>query len=383
MTSWKELFQLPEEIHYFNHAYMAPLPEPVERAGIDGVRFKREPWKVVPEDFFQTAQTVRQKFAGLVNCAGHEVAIIPSASYGLSAACQNVDPALGNHAITVAQEFPSGYYAVQRWCRKNAKTLKVITPLSLGENKSKLWNDQLLEAINRDTAMVVLSSIHWTDGTCFDLEAIGKRCLETNTAFIVDGTQSVGAMPINLQNVHLDALVCAAYKWLCGPYSSALAYYGERFHRGEPLEISYLNKEGAVHFHKLIEYTDVYEKGAARFNMGEFSQFIHLPMLAASLDVVQSCDPQNIQQWGYQLTSSMVNNLKERGCIIGDAAGRGAHILGIGLPEGNNIEAIIQELKQHHFFVSRRGNSLRLSIHLYNTKEEVEALEKIIISQLL
>ena len=94
---------------------MSPLPHTVEFAGLDGVRFKREPWKITPDHFLMGAMEVRTKFAKLLVCPAHQIAIIPSTSYGLSAACSNVDPNRGSHAITVAEEFPSGYYAAEAW----------------------------------------------------------------------------------------------------------------------------------------------------------------------------------------------------------------------------------------------------------------------------
>jgi selenocysteine lyase/cysteine desulfurase len=380
MTNWKELFQLPTDIHYFNHAYMSPLPQTVEAAGIEGVQFKREPWKITPNHFFDGAMEVRKKFAQLLVCPAHQTAIIPSASYGLSAACSNVDANSGSHAITVAEEFPSGYYAAEAWCKKHQKTLKVIAPPPTFENRSKKWNEKLLEAIHADTAMVVVSAIHWTDGTRFDLEAIGQRCRETQTSLIIDGTQAVGAMPLDVGKIYADAVVCSAYKWLLGPYSMAMAYYGESFNDGQPLEISYLNKEGAIHFHKLVEYTDAYEKGAGRYNMGEFSQFIHVPMMSAALDLVTICDPEHIQQWSYQISDPLIKELQNNGCTIENKEGRGGHIFGVMLPGGQDPDTVIQLLRQNNFFVSRRGNALRISIHLYNTAEEAEEMASLITS---
>jgi selenocysteine lyase/cysteine desulfurase len=54
-----------------------------------------------------------------------------------------------------------------------------------------------------NTAAVLISSIHWTDGTLFDLRKIGERCREVNALFIVDGTQSVGALPIDVKECKL------------------------------------------------------------------------------------------------------------------------------------------------------------------------------------
>ena len=77
--------------------------------------------------------------------------------------------------------------------------------------------------------------MHWTDGTLFDLAAIGERCREVGAALVVDATQSVGALDFDVQAVQPDVLIVATYKWLLGPYSLSLAYFGPRFDDGEPL----------------------------------------------------------------------------------------------------------------------------------------------------
>lgn len=69
MHCQKQLFQLPDDIHYLNCGYMSPLLKSVEEKGIKGMRRKRNPASVRPEDFFKDVKLVREKFAEMVNCA--------------------------------------------------------------------------------------------------------------------------------------------------------------------------------------------------------------------------------------------------------------------------------------------------------------------------
>ncbi len=120
------------------------------------------------------------------------------------------------------------------------------------------WNSRIIEAIDADTALVALPHVHWTDGTQFDLVEIGRRAREVGAALVVDGTQSVGALPFDVQIVQPDALICSAYKWLLGPYSIALGYFGSRFDNGVPLEETWLGRLGSEDFTKLINYQSQY-----------------------------------------------------------------------------------------------------------------------------
>ena len=59
-------------------------------------------------------------------------------------------------------------------------------------------------------------------------------------------------MPFDLDEIQPDALVCAGYKWLMGPYGSGLAYYGKYFDQGKPIEESWINKKVVMIFRTLL-----------------------------------------------------------------------------------------------------------------------------------
>lgn len=382
ISSFRHMFQLAEGVTYLNHAYMSPLPYQVEQAGIEGLKVKKEPWKITPAHFFEGALRVRNKFGQLINGLPERVAIIPSASYGLMAACNNIDPQQGDHGIVVAEEFPSGYYALEAWCQKNEKDLITVSAPKDVENRGSLWNERILNAINPQTAAIVLSSVHWTDGTKFDLEAISKKCKECEALLIVDGSQSIGAMPYDQEIIHADALICAGYKWLMGPYSSGLAYYGPAFDEGQPLEVSWLNKEGAIHFHQLTSYTPHFDSAAARYNVGEYSHFIHMPMIEAALDLLLEWTPAQIQQHGIQLSQHLESLLNKTDFKIEKISQRAGHIVGFRLPEQADIDGVLMALRESNIYVSRRGSSLRASFHLYNDQDDVNRLCNVLNSRI-
>lgn len=84
MKNQKHLFQLPEDFHYLNGAYMSPLLRSVEEIGIEALIRKRNPTSIQPKDFFGNAEILKSNFGKLVNCPAKQVAIIPAASYGLT-----------------------------------------------------------------------------------------------------------------------------------------------------------------------------------------------------------------------------------------------------------------------------------------------------------
>src|SRR5260370_26747486 len=90
---------------------------------------------------------------------------------------------------------------------------------STGASRAALWNDAVVRAIDSNTVLVAVEPAHWTDGTLFHLEMIGARCREVGAAFVVDATQTVGAMPFDVLRVQPDALVVHSYKSMLSNYS--------------------------------------------------------------------------------------------------------------------------------------------------------------------
>jgi selenocysteine lyase/cysteine desulfurase len=373
LKNQKHLFQLPSDIHYLNGAYMSPLLKSVEEVGISSLIQKRNPTSISPKDFFSLAEIARSNFGKLVNCPSDQVAIIPSASYGMASAIQNLPKDNGQTALIVSDEFPSGYYTIEKWCRENGKKLQIIDAPGGLKNRAEVWNQKILSQINKDTCAVVMSSIHWTDGTLFQLKEIGEKCKANEALLIVDGTQSVGALPIDVMDFHIDALVCAGYKWLMGPYSIGMAYYSKLFNEGNPLEESWMNRSNAQNFSQLTQFVDTYSAGAGRYNVGEFSNFTLLPMLNEALIQILKWDPANIQSYCQELTEPLVFFLKANGFWLEEEDFRAKHLFGILLPDSIDQQKLLQKLQERKIFVSVRGKAIRISFHLYNTDADIRA----------
>lgn len=370
----KHLFQLEEDIHYLNCAYKAPLLRTAEEAAIKALVKMRNPIHLIPSDYFDEAEEARRLFGEIVNCHASEVAIVPSTSYAFSSVLKNINPGKGYHALTIENEFPSDYFSIRRWCDENEAELKIISPNSDLKQLGEDWNEQILNSITEKTAVVILSSIHWMSGLRFDLEKIGRRCKKTGTKLIVDGTQSVGALPMDVKKYQIDALVCASYKWLFGPYSVALAYIGEAFNEGVPLEESWMNRTNAQDFSNLTNYDPIYKPNAGRYNVGQSSKLILMPMLIASLKQINEWTVSGIQEYCRQLIQPLLSYLKSLDIILEHESYFSNHLFSLPLPAIIDGELFKQRLNENKIMLSVRKDKLRISVNVYNTPEDIERL---------
>jgi selenocysteine lyase/cysteine desulfurase len=353
---------------------MSPLPRRTEQAGIAGMRRKRIPSTLSAADFFEDADAVRQAFGSLVTTDPSRVAIIPSASYGISAAARNCPARAGQNIVLTGEQFPSHVYPWKRLATSKGLEVRAIAPPTGPVERGRRWNERLWEAIDTATAVVAVPCFHWTDGTRFDLVRLGARAREVGAALVVDGTQSVGAAPFSVEEVKPDALIAASYKWLLGPYSLGAAYYGALFDEGEPLEETWLSRPGSDDFQRLVELKERYRPGAVRYDMGEVANFTLLPMFLASLQLLLEWSVPAIQHHCASLARDFLQSAKDLGLESDSDEWRGDHLFGLRLPRSVLTEQFQAELTRRKIHVSLRGNAVRISPHVYNDASDMGAL---------
>jgi len=374
LTCRRDDFSLPDDIRYLNCAYMSPLPRVAEEAGIQGILRKRAPMNIHASDFFTQCDEIRVRFASLVGVADpSRIAVIPSASYGVAVAARNLAVEQGQNIVLLHEQFPGNFYAWEKKAADCGAEIRTVIPPDCG-TRGAAWNERIIESIDPSTAIVTLPHVHWTDGTLFDLVAIGRRARDIGAALVIDATQSVGALPLDVGEVQPDALIVAAYKWLFGPYSTAVVYLGSRFDSGIPLEETWLGREGSEDFQNLVDYQDVYQPGVVRYDMGERANFILNPMLQASLDLLLEWTPEAVQAYCRKLVSPLIEASVSVGFSVEQDQWRADHIVGLRMPEGLEPEALKAELETRKIYASLRGSALRVSPHVYNDENDVGAL---------
>lgn len=374
LTCQREEFGLPADLHYLNCAYMGPLPMVTEEAGIAGIRRKRVPVSIHPADFFETSDELRRLFADLIGGSDPtRVAILPGVSYGIAIAARNLPVARGQNVVMTHEQFPGAVHAWTRAAAEAGAEVRFAAPPP-GPGRGAAWNEVLLEAIDTGTAVVAVPHVHWTDGTRFDLVEIGRRCREVGAALVVDGTQSVGALPFDVTEVRPDALIVAGYKWLLGPYSVGMGWFGERFDEGTPLEETWIGRAGSEDFQGLVNPREGYQPGAIRYDVAERSNFALLPMAAASLRLVSDWRPERIQAYCRELTREALAEVSDLGFTVEDEAWRGSHLFGLRMPEGMDLVTLRDALARRNVVASLRGTALRLSPNVYNDAADLEAL---------
>lgn len=368
MRSQRHLFDVPADVAYLNCAYMSPQLRAVTAAGEAAVRRMEHPWEIMADDFFTPAEELRGLFAQVVGAGGDAdgVALVPSVSYGVGVAVANLPLSEGEEVVVLDEQFPSHVYPWRAAAARVGARLRTVE-----RRPGRTWAEGVIEAVGPSTAVVAVPQVHWTDGSLVDLVAVGQAAREVEAALVVDVTQSLGAMPFDLAAIRPDFVVAAGYKWLLGPYSLGYLWVAPRWRQGTPIEFGWIVREGAEDFSRLVDYTDRLQAGARRFDVGERSNFVLIPMAEAALRQILSWGIPDIAGTVARLTGRIGELAAARGLEPTPPVGRGPHLLGIGIP-GGLPRGLAAALAERGVFVSVRGDSIRISPHLYNDESDVE-----------
>ncbi len=375
----EHLFDIPKEITYLNIASQSPAFKTVYQAGLEGLAQKSKPYTIHASDYFEPVKEVKQLFAKLIDAEDYNrIVTIPSVSYGIATIANNIKLKEGDEILIIDEQFPSNYYSWKKLADTNKAILKTVICPKEQENPTQQWNNDILNEINDNTALVAMGNIHWSNGRLFHLEAIRKKTKHHKTLLIIDGSQSIGALPFSVKEIQPDALVVAGYKWLFGPYGCAYAYYGDYFDNGVAIEENWANRLNSEYFSGLTNYESKYKSLANRYAAGQSGSFIYIKMQIAALKEVLKISPKDLQNYCNAISKDALYDLNKLGFYSDDPQQRAKHLFGIKVPKNIDLEILKNKLKMANIYVSVRGNYLRISCHIYNNNYHFEKLVKTI-----
>jgi selenocysteine lyase/cysteine desulfurase len=373
----RHLFDIPDDVAYLNCAYISPLLNAVRDAGIAGTQRKSHPWEIFPRDFFADAEEARGLFAELIGATANDVALGSAASYGIATAARNLPVQPGQRILVLQDQFPSNVYSWHALANESDGAI-----LTLQRPEDDDWTRSVLEALDERVAIAALPHVHWTDGAMLDLVRIGARCREVGAALVIDGTQSVGVLPFDVNAIQPDFLAVATYKWLLGPYGSGFIYAAPKWQEGTPLEHNWINREGSEDFSNLVDYRDSYQSGARRYDVGERGNIHLVPMVKTGLCQLLDWGVDNIQHTIGARTDRIAVRAADRGITTLPAEHRAGHYLGLRFPAGVP-EGLADRLAQGKVYVSVRGrDAVRVTPHLWVTDEDEERFFTVLTSAL-
>lgn len=374
LPSQRDLFDIPRDLCYLNAAYMTPFPTDFAAVAEAALQEGMRPWTVQPEDFFTATERVRALAARVFDAPADAIAIVPAVSYGVAVAAANLPVATGQVILTIAEEFPSNHYGWARLAAERGARLEMVPGPA-----ERDWTAALLariEALGDRLALLAVPHVHWSTGAMLDLVALRAATKRVGAALFLDLTQSLGALPISMRDIDPDFAVAAGYKWLLGPYALGYLYVSPRWRDGRPLEENWILRKNSEDFSRLVDYQPDYQPGARRFDMGERSNFLLMPLAEAALELVLKWSVPEIAASLKAINDRLAAFLEEWDFEITPGGWRAPHLMAARhrrLASG----PLAADWKQQGVAVSVRGDWIRIAPHLWIDGQDEAHFRKI------
>lgn len=364
-------YGIPRERVWLDTAHQGPLPLSAARAARQAVEWKLDPSHLDSDTFFATTDRLREALAGLLGRPAGEVAIGDSASHGLHLLASGLALEEGEEVLLVRDDFPA---TLTPWLPLRERGIQI----RFLARREGLTAERIAAALRPETRVFCVTWIDSFSGHILDVEAVGRACRAADVVFVLNATQGLGVRPLPLDELPVDAVTCAGYKWLCGPYGTGFCWISPgvdaelRSHRRYWLPVA--GRTGLAELGAVAEAPPVSD--ASRHDVfGTASFFNVLPFIEA-LSHVRTVGIGRAAEHNRALVAGLREVVEETGhpyVLHPDAPFLVFHADG-----GGDERALAREMRAAGVLVGIRDGRLRVSPHLHNDLDDVERFRHVL-----
>jgi len=375
MPSWNKLrddFPITKKYAYLANAAIAPIPIPVynevSKFYQDVLNHGQTLWDEWEAKMEQT-RDLYAKFIGADN--REEIAFTHSTSEGMNI----IAHMLSDKGIVISNEleFPSSNLP---WLNKNTDNIRFVK--ATDDNKILIEDIAKMVDQSSKTKTVVISHVQYSTGFKQDLEELGKLTKQKGLYFVVNPTQSLGALYFNVKDFGIDFMASNGHKWILSSFGIGAIYIKRKYLRDvekfRPPFFSQFGQKRRENFDNNMKMN--MSNTATRFELGT-PHFQNIIALNAAIRYISKIGIRHIEKRILNLTDYLINNLQNMNLQILSPIEEKKYRSGIILfkPRKKKSTDIIMELeKKNRIIVSARGKGIRVSTHFYNNEEDVDRL---------
>ncbi len=360
-TRMRALFALPDGMLYLDSAAHGPPLKAVRTAALAALQDSTTSW-LGGAHWREDVERVRALAARLFDGDANAVAMIPSAAYGLSVAARNVPLQAKQAVLLLEGQFPSNLLPWRMRCAEVGASL-VFAKRHAGQD----WTLAVLDALDAhpNVAVLALPQAHWRDGSLLDLAVISERARAHGASLVLDLSQSLGAMPLDLDAWQPDFVIAVGYKWLLGGYGLAWLWAAPRWRdHGQPLEHGWMANDRDALWHADSRGDVLPLAGGRRFDADGVCDAMRLAMAEAALRQVLEWGVAEIATHLQRRTAALDDALELHGLDVLRTHHHAPHICGVQLPP-LRVEAVRRALSDARIVTTVRNNCVRIAPHLH------------------
>jgi selenocysteine lyase/cysteine desulfurase len=364
----RALFPVIDRFNYLNHAAVSPPPAVTIAAVQRQLRDVSENGSVNFRSWIATKERTRTLLATMLGARPEQVAFMRNTSDGLSTVANGLRWQPGDNLVTFRNEFPSNIYP---WLRlRDALGVEVRMA---EERDGKIDLTELIGLIDAKTRLVAISQVQYASGFRADLERLGRAARAVDALLVVDVIQALGVIPIDVQAELVDVAAGACHKWLLTPEGVGFLYLSERAReRIQPTLIGWISVPDPDDY---ANFSQGWNRGTLAWETGTGpAALIH--GLEESLKLLGETGIDRVQSHLEMLTDYLCERLANKPYRIVSSRLRGekSQVVCIQHTSGLSALNLYAHLRDRRIITAPRGDRLRISPHLYNTPEEIDAL---------
>ncbi len=366
----REQFPVAERYTYLNHAALGPLPRRTADAVAEFAADYRDRGVMAESKWMPAVKRTRKLLAQLLNVEADELAFTKNTSQGLNIVAASLPWKPADVIVTVRGEFPANVYpwlALQRM----GVEVRFVQP----RNGRILLPD--LNAALDGARMLAISWVQYSNGFRGDLEGLSELCRRRNVLLCLDAIQGVGVLPLDLQSAPVDFCAFGGHKWMLSPQGIGVLYVNRRVRDLlVPANTGWLGV--AWRDYAAFDYDSPIMEGAARYEEGTRS-LIGIAGLEQSLSLLMEVGPAVIGERLFSLTEHLAQRMLTQGYHIMTPLSPEVRsgILTICHPQRSAHE-LWERLRTARIVAAVREGGVRLSPHMYNTFDEMDAVVEVL-----
>jgi len=356
-------FPVAEHRLFMDHARVAPLPRPVQAAITAFAADACEQGTAHYPEWIREIETVRSRFARLINAETEEVAFVKNTSEGLSIVANGIDWKEGDNVVIPDIEFPANVYP---WMNLKRRGVEVRFVKAV---RGRVPFEQITAQVNARTRVLSISSVEFNSGFRNDLKRIGNFCKEKNIYFCVDAIQSLGVIPMDVKEFNIDFLAADGHKWMLSVEGLGGFYISKRVL--DDIHPAVVGWDSVINSADYGNYDFTLKPDAGRFEEGSVNT-VGIYAFGAALALLEEAGIETIQQRVLSLGDHIIDHLKQRKLKILSSIEPGERSGSVCFAGDMDYKQLASYLTEHHVIVSVRDHFVRLSPHFYNTEDEID-----------
>jgi selenocysteine lyase/cysteine desulfurase len=365
---FRDEFPVTEEWAYLNHATHGPFSRRTSAAVAAVAEAFACPPRMSGAAREGAIVQARENVAALVGGVPNQVAFVGNLGDAMGLCAAGIDWRPGDNVVIPRDEFPSVVYAFL-----NLQDRGVTVRLVEKDERGFTDLNRIAAAIDGRTRAMVISHVEFMDGFRNDLAAIGRLCRERGVLSIVDATQSMGALPIDVQAAGIDVLAAHGYKWLMASYGFGPIHFSER--ALAEIRPVFVGRSSVNKGFEDLDYALDWREGALRYQTGGIPWF-PLAAFNASAELIRAANPADTEKHTLALTDRVLAEAEQRGYAITSCLDRPrrSQIVSFSTGSHDGDAAVVAHLLTQNVAVSLRGRGVRISPYFYNNDEDVDRL---------